>query len=97
MPIDGRTDVYGGRAVSTVSGQGAIFQFQDNFYELTSDFFRYNYYWRILPQKLPIGVQRAVMMTLPHDHDSRKAKKCKRAQDVCLYPYAQPRFFQAVG
>ena len=84
LPIsDGRAVLFGGRAVSTVSGKGAIFQFKNKFYELTSDFFSSNYHWRILPQKLPIGVLGSIMMTLPDDY-TLKGKKCKRAQDVCI-------------
>ena len=71
---------YGARAVSTVSGKGAIVQYSEHFYQL--DFKENKYSWTILPQKLnmtfPVqdglpkclktGTNFAVMMTLPEDY-----------------------------
>ena len=55
----------GARAVSSVSGQGAIVQHKEYFYQL--EYKDNKYSWTILPQKLNTGVEDAVMMTLPND------------------------------
>jgi len=55
----------GARAVTSASGQGAIVQHKEHFYELTCEVSGCT--WRILPNKLNPGVQWAVMMTLPSD------------------------------
>ena len=56
----------GARAVSSVSGQGAIVQHKEYFYQL--EYKDNKYSWTILPQKLEMGVEAAVMMTLPDDY-----------------------------
>jgi hypothetical protein len=55
----------GARAVTSASGQGAIVQHNEHFYELTCEVSGCT--WRILPNKLNPGVAWAVMMTLPSD------------------------------
>ena len=56
---------WGARAVTSASGQGAIVQFEEHFYELTCEVSGCT--WRILPNQLNPGVSQAVMMTLPSD------------------------------
>ena len=57
---------YGAAAVTSESGQGAILQRLEHFYELTCE--TNGCSWKILPQKLSPGVHFAVMMTLPPDY-----------------------------
>ena len=64
LPLD--SNFYGARAVSSVSGQGAIVQHKEYFYQL--EYKDNKYSWTILPQKLEMGVEAAVMMTLPDDY-----------------------------
>ena len=64
LPLD--SNFYGARAVSSVSGQGAIVQFKEHFYQL--EYKNNKYSWTILPQKWKTGVESAVMMTLPDDY-----------------------------
>ena len=52
--------------MSSVSGQGAIVQHKEYFYQL--EYKDNKYSWTILPQKLEMGVEAAVMMTLPDDY-----------------------------
>ena len=61
----------GARAVTSASGQGAIVQHKEHFYELTCEVSGCT--WRILPNQLNPGVySHAVMMTLPSDYDACK-------------------------
>ena len=64
--FDSSTKFYGARAVSSVSGQGAIVQYREHLYEL--EYKDNKYSWTILPKKLKMGVKDAVMMTLPDDY-----------------------------
>jgi len=59
---------YGARAVTSASGQGAIVQYRKHFYELTCEVSGCN--WRILPNQLSLGVDEAVMMTLPSEYNA---------------------------
>ena len=63
--VDGFWKFNGARAVTSASGQGAIVQFEEHFYELTCEVSGCT--WRILPNQLNPGVSQAVMMTLPSD------------------------------
>ena len=54
--------------MTSASGQGAIVQFQEHFYELTCEVSGCT--WRILPNQLNPGVFGAVMMTLPSDFNA---------------------------
>ena len=63
----------GARAVTSASGQGAIVQIWEHFYEVTCEISGCS--WSILAQNLDYGVILPVMMTLPLDYTS----KC----DVC--------------
>ena len=70
LPTDnvGSLKFNGARAVTSASGQGAIVQHKEHFYELTCEVSGCT--WRILPNKLNPGVVRAVMMTLPSDSNA---------------------------
>ena len=57
----------GAIAVTSESGQGAIVQHKEYFYELTCE--TRGCSWRILPQQLSPGIYGAVMMTLPPDYN----------------------------
>ena len=54
--------------MTSASGQGAIVQFKEHFYELTCEVSGCN--WRILPNQLSLGVDEAVMMTLPSEYNA---------------------------
>ena len=56
--------------MTSASGQGAIVQYEDHFYELTCEVSGCT--WRILPNQLNPGVYGAVMMTLPSDYNACK-------------------------
>ena len=58
---------YGGTAVISESGRGAVVQTWKHFYELTCETSGCS--WRVLPQQLSPGVRGAVLMTLPPDYD----------------------------
>ena len=58
----------GASAVTSASGQGAIVQYREHFYELTCEVSGCT--WRILPNQLNPGVTSAVMMTLPSDSNA---------------------------
>ena len=62
----GAGSVKAAKAVSSVSGQGAIVQHWENLYQLK--YKNNKYAWTTLPQKLNPGVTRAVIMTLPDDY-----------------------------
>ena len=67
--LSNRVDEYGfwgATAVISGSRQGAIVQMLEHFYELLCE--TSGCFWRILPQKLSLGVKYAVMMTLPPDY-----------------------------
>ena len=68
------TKFYGARAVTSESGEGAIVQMWKHFYELTC--FINGCSWSILAEELDMGVQAAVMMTLPPEYTS-KCDSCK--------------------
>ena len=68
------TKFYGARAVTSESGEGAIVQMWDHFYEVTCEFSGCS--WSILAQNLDLGVTEAVMMTLPLEYTS-KCDSCK--------------------
>ena len=57
---------WGAAAVTSESGQGAILQHKEYFYELTCEISGCS--WKILPQRLSPGVNQAVMMTLPPNY-----------------------------
>ena len=59
----------GARAVTSASGQGAIVQHNEYLYELKCEISGCS--WSILAQNLDLGVQLAVMMTLPPDYTSK--------------------------
>ena len=63
------TKFYGARAVTSESGEGAIVQMWKHFYELTC--FINGCSWSILAEELDMGVQAAVMMTLPPEYTSK--------------------------
>ena len=65
LPTDHDNHFEGARAVTSASGQGAIIQHKEHFYELTCEVSGCT--WRILPNQLNPGVRWAVMMTLPSD------------------------------
>ena len=69
LPIDhvGGYKFNGAAAVTSESGQGAIVQHKEYFYELTCETIGCS--WRILPQQLYPGIYGAVMMTLPPDYN----------------------------
>ena len=72
LPTD-NVDKYkfrGAKAVTSSSGQGAIVQHEEHFYELTCEVSGCT--WRILPNQLNPGVSSAVMMTLPSDYNACK-------------------------
>ena len=60
--------------MTSVSGQGAIIQMGEHFYEVTCEISGCS--WSILAQKLDLGVQSGVMMTLPPEYTS-KCNLCK--------------------
>ena len=64
--VDSEQKFLGAKAVTSASGQGSIVQFHKNFYELICEISGCS--WRTLSQKLLLGVQSAVMMTLPPDY-----------------------------
>jgi len=66
--VESSLKFYGARAVTSASGQGAIVQFKEHFYELTCEISGCT--WRILPNQLNQGVSSAVMMTLPSDSNA---------------------------
>ena len=57
---------WGAAAVTSESGQGAIVQHKEYFYELTCEIGGCS--WKILPQRLSPGVNQPVMMTLPPNY-----------------------------
>ena len=60
--------------MTSASGQGAIIQKGDHLYEVTCEISGCS--WSILAQKLDVGVQFGVMMTLPPEYTS-KCDSCK--------------------
>ena len=68
LPIDhvNEKKFYGAAAVTSESGQGAIIQHMEYFYELKCNTSGCS--WTILPQQLSPGVRLAVMMTLPPNY-----------------------------
>ena len=64
----------GARAVTSASGQGAIVQIWEHFYEVTCEISGCS--WSILAQILDVGVTSAVVMMLPVDYTS-KCESCK--------------------
>ena len=68
LPTDYDDDFDGARAVTSASGEGAIVQLYEHFYELTCEVSGCT--WRILPNQLNPGVAYAVMMTLPSDYNA---------------------------
>ena len=55
--------------MTSSSGQGAIIQVREHFYEVTCEIRGCS--WSILAQKLDLGVQSGVMMTLPPEYTSK--------------------------
>ena len=55
----------GARAVTSASGEGAIIQMWEHFYEVTCEISGCS--WRILSNQLDPGVSWGVMMTLPSE------------------------------
>jgi len=68
LPTDYDDTFWGATAVTSASGKGAIVQYQKHFYELTCEVSGCN--WRILPNQLSLGVDEAVMMTLPSEYNA---------------------------
>ena len=67
LPTDHVDDRFSGAtAVISKSGQGAIVQMGEHFYELTCEISGCS--WKILPQKLSPGITYGVMMNLPPDY-----------------------------
>ena len=60
--------------MTSSSGQGAIIQVREHFYEVTCEISGCS--WSILAQKLDLGVSHGVMMTLPPEYTS-KCDSCK--------------------
>ena len=54
--------------MTSASGQGAIVQHYEHFYELTCEVSGCT--WKILPNQLDPGVSSAVMMTLPSEYNA---------------------------
>ena len=67
--VDSEKKFFGARAVTSASGQGAIVQMWEHFYEVTCEISICS--WSILAQKLDLGVAHAVMMTLPPEYTSK--------------------------
>ena len=74
LPTVYKTDFGGARAVTSASGQGAIVQMEEHFYEVSCEIS--GCAWTILAQNLDVGVTWAVMMMLPGDYTS-KCDSCK--------------------
>ena len=55
--------------MTSASGQGAIIQMWEHFYEVTCEISGCS--WSILAQKLDVGVISGVMMTLPPEYTSK--------------------------
>ena len=64
--VDPDSMFWGAAAVTSESGQGAIVQYMEYFYELTCEISGCS--WKILPQRLSPGVNQPVMMTLPPNY-----------------------------
>ena len=64
----------GAVAVTSATGQGAIVQMREHFYEVTCEISGCS--WSILAQNLDVGVTSAVVMMLPVDYTS-KCDSCK--------------------
>ena len=64
--VDDSDEFWGARAVTSASGQGAIVQYYEYFYELKCEINGCS--WSILPNQLNQGVRQAVMMTVPEDY-----------------------------
>ena len=67
--VDPDSMFWGAVAVTSESGQGAIVQYMEYFYELTCEIGGCS--WKILPQQLSLGIYSAagVIMTLPPDYN----------------------------
>ena len=65
---------WGAIAVTSASGQGAIIQMWEHFYEVTCEISGCS--WSILAQKLDLGVSHGVIMTLLPEY-TRKCDSCK--------------------
>ena len=65
--VDPDSMFWGAVAVTSESGQGAIVQYMEYFYELTCEIGGCS--WKILPQRLSPGVNQPVMMTLPPNYN----------------------------
>ena len=64
LPTDvDRNKFWGARAVTSPSGQGAILQHGEHFYELRCNIEECS--WTILPQKLKPSVRGATLIALP--------------------------------
>ena len=68
LPTDYNTEFYGARAVTSASGQGAIVQMEEHFYEVSCEISGCE--WTILAQDLDLGVTNAVMIMLPLNYTS---------------------------
>ena len=71
LPTMYDSSFYGAAAISSVSGQGAIVQMLEHFYELSYQEGK-DFSWSILPQKLSKAVSFPVIMTLPDDYKCRR-------------------------
>ena len=68
------SDFTGARAVTSESGNGAVVQMGEHFYELNCEIIGCS--WSILAQNLDLGAAFTVVMTLPPDYTS-KCDSCK--------------------
>jgi hypothetical protein len=100
LPTDYNSNFFGARAVTSASGQGAIVQMMQHFYEVSCEIS--GCAWTILAQNLNVGVYNAVMMMLPGDYTS-KCDSCKAGffGDFCegTYNFAtkfNSNFFQYI-
>ena len=68
LPTDYDTNFRGARVVTSASGQGAIVQMKEHFYEVSCEIS--GCAWTILAQDLDLGVTNAVMIMLPLNYTS---------------------------
>ena len=71
LPTDYNTNFLGARAVTSASGQGAIVQMKEHFYEVSCEIS--GCAWTVLAQNLDLGVTTAVMIMLPINYISNCA------------------------
>ena len=67
LPTDHYSSFLGARAVTSLSGKGAIVQHEEYLYDLSCEVSGCS--WSILPGKLEQKVKYAAMMTLPNGYN----------------------------